>query len=64
VVAACDLYDSGRHHLAEYLTMPIFEGNLLGSDDAPEEYGLLKEGQYTEEHKECWWIKLERYLSE
>jgi len=33
--------------------MPIFEGNLLGSDGGqPEEYGLLKEGQYTEEHKE------------
>ena len=34
VVAACDLYDCGRNHLAEYLTGPIFEGNLLGSDDA------------------------------
>jgi hypothetical protein len=58
VVAACNLYKSGRSHLAEYLTKPIFEGHLLGSDDAPEEYGLLKEGQYTEEYNEYWWINV------
>jgi hypothetical protein len=54
VVEACNLYKSGRSQLSEALTEPIFEGHLLGSDDAPEEYGLLKEGQYTEEHEEYW----------
>jgi hypothetical protein len=44
VVAACHLYDLGRSQLAEALSDPIFEGHLLGSDDQPEEYGLLKEG--------------------
>ena len=65
VVAACRLYDCGRSHLAEALTEPIFEGNLLESEDVqPEEFGFLKEGQYMEEHKEYWWIKWRRYLSE
>jgi hypothetical protein len=64
VVAACGLYKLGRSQLSEALSGPIFEGHLLGSDDAPEEYGLLKEGQYTEEHEEYWWIKLRRYWSE
>jgi hypothetical protein len=54
LVVTYHLYDTGRGHLAEILTEPIFDGCLLGTDDAPQEYGLLKEGQYTEEHLEYW----------
>lgn len=63
--AASGLYDCGRNHVAEVLTLPILDGDLLGSDHAQSgKCGVLNRGQYTEEHKEYWWIKRGSYLTE
>ncbi len=56
VAEACELYRIGRQHLAECLTQPILDGDLLETEyTLSAEHWVPKEDQYTEEQKEYWW---------